>query len=114
MPAQPEQLLQIAVCRFARLHKIPFLHVANERKASPYFGSLLKDMGVRPGVADCLFPRGNAEFKGLWLELKVAKRKPTPLQTQFLNEMKAEGYQALWCQGIDAAMEIIKDFYSIS
>jgi hypothetical protein len=114
MPLLPEQALQLAVCRFAKLHKIPFLHVANERKTSPYFGSLLKDMGVTPGVSDCFFPRGNGKFPGMWLELKAGKAKPTPLQIKFMKEMEAEGYFATWCQGIDAAMEIIKNFYSIS
>ena len=50
MPIMPEQLIQIAVCDFARINKIPFIHIANERKTSAQQGSLLKRMGVLAGV----------------------------------------------------------------
>lgn len=113
MKLHPEQRIQIAVCDFCRLYKIPMIHVPNEGKRTAYTGNLLKTMGMRPGFADCFFPRGNNTFKGMFLELKSAKGKPTALQINFLGEMMAEGYFTAITYGIDESLLIIKQFYAI-
>ena len=92
---------------------IPFIHCANERKCSPVYGRLLKRMGQRAGVSDLFFPRGNDIHKGLWLELKSAKGKPTDLQLDFLTEMMSEGYLGLVCYGSKQAIDAISLFYGI-
>ena len=109
-----EGLLQIAVSDFAKLHKLPFLHIANERSCSPIYGQMLKRMGVKAGVSDCFFPRGNDSSKGLWLELKIKPNKPTDSQLKFIQDMIAEGYSADIAYTIDEAIAIIKSFYSIN
>jgi hypothetical protein len=113
MKIKPEEGLQIAVADFARIHKIPFCHIANERKCSYIYGQLLKRMGVKPGFSDCFFPRGNNIFKGLFIELKIKPNKPTPNQLLFLEEMIQEGYAGHIAYSIDEAMTIIKAFYSL-
>ncbi len=114
MKIGPEACIQITVADFCAAHQIPFYHIANERKSSIVYGKLLKRMGVVSGFSDCFLPRGNAQFKGLFLELKSGKNKPTENQRKFMALMEAEGYYATWCQGVDAAIAIIKQFYSIS
>lgn len=107
----PEALVQIAVRDFAKVHQLPFIHIPNEGKRSWAMNALLKRMGLWPGASDCFMPRSNGRYKGLFLELKAGKNKPTPEQFQFLDAMRAEDYYATWCQGTDAAIEIITDFY---
>ena len=92
---------------------IPFMHFAGERKCSPTYGRLLKRMGVRPGVSDLFFPRGNQTSKGLWLELKSATGKPTNIQLDFLTSMMSEGYLGIVCYGSKQAIDAISLFYGI-
>lgn len=109
----PEQAIQIAVCEFCALHRIPFIHIANERKTSYVQGALLKRMGVVRGASDCFMPRGNTLHKGLFLELKTTKGKPTLFQISFLEKMRKEGYMGLVAYGLDQALDHIKNFYSL-
>ena len=113
MKLHPEQQIQIAVCDFCRIHKIPFYHIANERKSSMVYGKMLKRMGVIAGFADCFFPRGNETFKGMFLELKSAKGKPTASQIDFLGKMMTEGYFTAITYGTNETLLIIKQFYGI-
>lgn len=113
MKLGPESHIQIAVCDFARLHKIPFYHVPNEGKRSFVMGKLLKRMGMVAGFSDCFMPRGNERFKGLFIELKSGSNKVTPAQLQFINQMIDEGYAAHVAYSTEEAIAIIKAFYSL-
>lgn len=108
-----EQFLQMAVCEFSRVHKLPFFHVPNEGKRHPATGSLLKKMGMVSGFADCFMPRGNKEYKGLFIELKVKPNKPTPNQIAFLEMMLLEGYDTAVCYTLEDAIAVIKQFYDL-
>jgi len=108
---KPEESIQITVADFCRLHKIPFMHLANERMCHVSFAIKLKRMGVVAGASDCFLPRGNGQFKGLWIELKAGGNRPTKNQKNFIENIGKEGYYATWCQGADAAIQVIKDFY---
>lgn len=113
MELKPEEALQIAVCQYAEAKRLPFFHFANERKSSWVYGKLLKLMGVKSGVSDCFFPRGNSNFKGLWIELKIKPNKPTVNQVDFINLIIEEGYCAHVAYGIDEAISIINGFYGL-
>lgn len=93
--------------------ELPFFHIAGERKCSPQYGAILKRMGVRAGVADYFFPRGNMTKKGAWLELKTITGKPSPAQREFMRDMVSEGYDFMFAYGSDEAIALIRDFYSI-
>jgi hypothetical protein len=111
---KPETIAQIQVREWVIQNTdLPFIHVANERLASPAMGSILKRMGVRSGVSDIFIPRANKTQHGLFIELKVGVNKPTPSQLQFINEMIAEGYGAFVAYGSEEAILIIKQFYQI-
>lgn len=119
MIIKPEQYAQIAVCHFARVHKIPFIHYANERKCSHVYGQLLKKMGVVAGVVDCHLPKSNDTYKDLWIELKILPNKLTKLQQTFMEERSNEGSYVCCCAGktpketADKAIEFISWFYGI-
>ena len=70
-------------------------------------------MGVVAGFSDIFMPRGNAHFKGLFIELKVGKNKATPAQLDFINDMIAEGYQAMVAYGAEEAILMIRQFYGL-
>ena len=92
---------------------IPVIHIANERQSSVQYGSILKRMGVMPGVADLFFPRGTGNIPGMWIEMKSAKGKVSPLQAKFLCQMVNEGYVCYICYSAEEAIMRIKAFYSI-
>lgn len=114
MPLKPEQIEQIIVFDWIRHHKLDdyAFHIANERKASPQAGALLKRMGVKSGVSDIFIAIPSNGFHGLWLELKAGKNRPTESQIKFLEDMRSKGYEALWCTGADKAKQIITDYLS--
>lgn len=112
---KPEQSIQIAVCDWLRKHhpELPFMHIANERRCSPQAGALLKRMGVKPGVSDLFFPRGNSNASGLWLELKSETGRATPAQISFMKEMRLEGYEAEVAYSWQEALQYISMFYGL-
>ena len=108
-----ESALQKAVKTFAAIHKLPMHHSPNEAKRSLVLGKKLKDEGMMPGFSDCFFIRGNDEFKGIFLELKIKPNKLTQSQTDFLELVKQEGYMGSVCYTLDEAIALISAFYSL-
>ena len=109
-----EAQVQIAVAEFARTHHLPMFHPCNEGRRSLANGARLKRMGLMSGVSDCMFLRGNKQYSGLFLELKVPPNKPTPAQLRFIELVKAEGYHGSIAYGVDDAITQICGFYGIS
>ena len=91
-----------------------FFHFENEGKTSWVRGKVQKKMGVVSGVSDIFISRSNDNYKGIWIELKKKGKKPTKEQYSFMEQMRSDGYHATWCDTINAAIEEIKLFYSIS
>jgi hypothetical protein len=113
MALKPETQLQISVKQFCNLHKIPMIHVPNEGLRKKTTGQILQKMGMRKGFSDCFFPKGNDQFSGLFIELKIKPNKPTQHQINFLQEMLSYGYDGCVCYNIDEAMKVIKNFYNL-
>ena len=80
-----EFALAVAVADYLRTVLDPsaatFFHVANERRASPRQGAMLKRMGVVAGVADIalLWTPGRIGF----LELKIRGKSLSPAQREW-------------------------------
>jgi hypothetical protein len=113
MALKPETKLQIAVYKFCVAYKICMIHVPNEGKRKVTTGKILQNMGMRKGFADCFFPKGNDQFKGLFIELKVKPNKPTVDQIKFLQDMLSFGYDACVCYTLDEAIAVISRFYNL-
>lgn len=92
-----------------------FFHFANERKTSWQYGSQLKKMGVKAGVADIFISKTTNcnQYKGTWIELKAPKKKPTNHQNKFLQQMRSEGYYAFYSDNIEQSIAIISKLYNI-
>lgn len=113
MKIGPETQLQIQLCEWLTLIKIPFYHFPLEGKRGLLNGHILNKMGMKSGVSDLFFPRKNQDFSGLWMELKIKPNKPTKNQVSFLNHMLEEGYDCVVCYNLDEAMFIIRKFYNL-
>ena len=114
MQLKPETIAQIQICDWlVAKTNLPFYHFPLEGKRSLANASILKRMGMKSGVSDLFIPRKSGAYSGLWLELKVGKNKPSPMQTAFLDKMIAEEYMAVCVWGSEAAIEFIKSFYEI-
>lgn len=94
--------------------KMPVIHIPNEGKRSFFDRDLLVKMGLYPGASDLFFPRGNHEFKGLWMEVKSEKGKMSELQKLFIDVMIKEGYAGICVWDSNTAIEFIKQFYSVT
>lgn len=110
-----EQSVHLVVMRWVRLQpKIaPYvLHIPNESKRSPRYGKLLKDMGMRKGVADLFIAIPRNGYHGAWIEIKTDKGRATPEQKIFLEDMKKMNYHGCITHGIDETIKAIEDYLS--
>lgn len=107
-----ETLEMITIFDYLRVKKLDnyIFHIANERKTSAYGGSILKRMGVKPGVSDIFVAIPRKPYHGMFLEVKAGKNKPTNLQENFIKNMGEQGYYAIWCLGAKASIEAIEAY----
>lgn len=86
-------------------------------------GAQAKAEGVKAGVPDIMLPvpRGNNlphpyAYNGLFIELKrpgapkVRAGKESKVQTDWIAELRAQGYRAKVCIGWEAAAQVIEDY----
>lgn len=111
----PEDDMQIALFDWARrLENRPgctslrwLFHPPNGGARSATTGARLKRMGVRRGVPDVVLPVSNAAYVGLAGELKAAKGRLTPEQSEWIGHLGDDGwFVAVWRDWADAARDI--------
>jgi hypothetical protein len=83
------------------------LHFPNEGRRSERFGRLLKDMGMRPGVADLLIAMPRQGYGGAWIELKSQNGVLSTFQKSFLEDMSQQNYFTAVCWSINEAINTI-------
>lgn len=106
----PEEIIHKTVMSWVRMHpmlKGLVLHFPNEGRRSTRFGALLKDMGMRAGVADLLIAMPRHGFGGAWLELKSKNGFLSEFQKDFLADMRQQNYFVSVCWSIDEAIKVI-------
>lgn len=80
-----------------------------------------KKEGLLPGVSDLfipvpIMPTNGSWFHGLFIEMKAEGKtwcSVSPVQRQFLEDMVAQGYLAIWAAGFEHAKQIIEDYMNI-
>lgn len=101
MAAGPEDILQMQVARFLGIvaPDVCWFHPANGGYRNPREAKKLKDMGVKPGVADIamILPDGRAAF----IELKVGKNRQTDTQIAFQSECERLNAPYAVCRSIE-------------
>jgi hypothetical protein len=116
-----EQELAIAWARSLE-HKYPKLHrlhcSLNGVWLPPKLAKQAKDAGMERGVPDLQLPVpmtvDSTLYYGLWIELKALDgKKPSTEQFEWLSELAADGYYAVWCKGAKAAIAVITKYMNI-
>lgn len=101
MAASGEDILQMQVARFLQIAApaLCWFHPANGGYRNPREAKKLKDMGVKPGVADLalILPDARAAF----IELKVGKNRQTDTQKDFQAECERIGAPYAVCRSLD-------------
>jgi hypothetical protein len=72
-----------------------------------------KREGWMVGVSDLFLCHSDGKHHGLWLEMKRSKAKVSSLsivQQQWIKDMNAAGYYAIWAAGADEAIKIITEY----
>ena len=108
-----ESAIQKAVMEWVNLKptiKNFIIHIPNEGKRSARYGKSLKDMGMRPGVADLFIAMARHECNGAWIELKSTNGVLTEQQKEFLHDMEEQNYFTQVCGSIESAIATI-DWY---
>lgn len=110
---KPEQSLQITVwdwfCKqYPEQASYSYANF-NTAKMSYLHAEIHKKMGRKAGIPDLFigYPRGL--WHGMYLELKVDKNKPTPLQTDFMNHY-GRFYYCCWANTFESAQNKIKGY----
>jgi len=104
--------LQCKLVSWALNKGLPIISIPNEGNRGRLATHRLKQAGLRPGVADLFLCRQSPcrQYAGYWIELKAPGQKPRPNQTEFLAEMRSEGYCADWFDDWLLARQSILDY----
>ena len=109
-----EDQIQIALVEWMRLAHpkvAPWMHHSpNGGLRSPVTAARLKAMGVRRGFPDLMLWVARGGHRGLAIELKASRGKPTLEQLEWLGHMGGMGWIAVLCVGFDAARQTIDDY----
>ena len=110
-----EDSIQKTVISWARLQpglKNLVIHIPNEGKRTPRYGSHLKSIGLLPGVWDLLITTAKHGYIGAWIELKSANGRLSPAQVAFGKVMEQQNYYMAVCCSIDSAIKKIEWYYN--
>ena len=69
-----------------------------------------KSQGMVKGETDLFFSVPSLKYHGLFIEMKDFEKKATPEQLDYIDVMLNLGYQALVCEGAEAAKQAITDY----
>lgn len=89
------------------------LHFANEGKRSAAYGGKLKRMGMRPGTSDYILAVKTEKYPALFLEMKrrdQRKARISPLQSEFIHDMRMGGYAAVVAYGAENAIQLVTQY----
>lgn len=89
------------------------IHIANQRKTTALYGSLLKRMGVKAGVPDLFWPKPQKTFHGLWIEVKTEQGRISVEQAKFISKTEADGYFACVCFGAQDVVDTVCGYFGV-
>jgi hypothetical protein len=116
--ARPEDVIHRSVVMHLRQRGTPgvvwwhtpngaFLGGKRSRKGTTIQGSILRGMGMLPGVSDIVAVHAGRFYA---LELKGRGGKPTDAQLAFIERVKCAGGHAGWVEGLDRALYVLENW----
>jgi hypothetical protein len=123
-----EDDLQIQVATYLRLNypAVKFTISPANIKLTKFMAKKVKSMGYGKGTPDLIIPARNAQFSGLWIELKSERKEykdengenkvheagtASSDQLEWLAFLTAQGYKALVCTGYEEAKAVIDNYF---
>jgi hypothetical protein len=110
------QLIKLFRAQFPAVGLL-LIHIPNGgSRKNAFEGWRLKEQGVRAGVSDLFLPVARGGFFGLWIEFKAAPPNDAAVsesQETWVKEMHGQGYAAHICLGVDAAMQVLRDYMAL-
>lgn len=107
----PEYQIQCEVVSYCKRNGIEVMKLHNEGKRSAIAGAREKAAGLRAGASDLFLPEPNNYYHGFFIELKAPSKKPTPLQSEFMQKMREKGYKADWFDNATLAIAAITQYF---
>ena len=119
-----EAQFQRAVAKLLDASGLLWYHGPNEGKRNPRTGAALKAAGMKAGFPDCVIfdpPQYDAcaellkgfkgKPRGLAIELKVGRNKPTAAQLEWHDKLRARGWRVEVCRTMDDVMDLLRECY---
>ena len=89
-------------------------HIPNGGMRSKAEAVRFKRIGVKAGVPDLCLPVARKGYHGLYIELKRQKGgKLSEDQKKWLDDLFAQGYLAVRCDGADEAIGILSNYLGV-
>lgn len=85
------------------------VNLGGDKKAAIIINQM-RSQGMVLAESDLFFAVPHKYFSGLFIEMKDYGKTPTHEQQEYLDFMGGLGYAATWCQGFEAAKEVIQDY----
>lgn len=81
------------------------------RRTKAERGRMLEE-GLRAGVPDLCLPVPRQGYHGLFIELKVDRKKSraTRLQREWLTALREQGYKAVICYGWEEGARVLQEY----
>jgi hypothetical protein len=87
--------------------------IPNGGNRNPITGAILKREGAMAGVADLFVMKANAEFAGLFIEMKAGRGKASEAQEAFGYAAVVSGYAYTVCRSFDEFTSTVKTYMSL-
>jgi hypothetical protein len=96
-------------------YKLAF-HVPNGGHRLKAVAAKMKGQGVKAGVSDIVLPMARGGHFGLYIEFKATPPHDSVVsvsQQAFLQGVEMQGYMAIVCRGLQAAMDVINGYLAL-
>lgn len=92
-------------------HELSMLFaVPNSAAVGWHRGKTFKREGRKAGVPDVCLPVAREPFHGLFLELKVPGKYPTPEQRLWHDRLRSQGYRVEVVRSVEEGMNVLLDY----
>lgn len=88
--------------------------IPNGGKRNAFEAARLQRQGVRPGVPDLFLALMRKGYGGLYIELKVEKRKPTEKQADMHRLLRVQGYRVEVCNNFEEAAAAVYEYLGVN